>query len=246
MDPGRHHELGRGLRATGEAGVYTEVRFFANDIRSAAESLGGAPGGVAVANPGAQTGTVGTPVTLNSTATGGTPPYTWSATGLPAGLSVGASTGQITGTPTTAGSTTVTLTATDSASRSGTASFGWTVNPIGGGCAAVTNGTDVAIPDLSTVESTITVSGCAGNASTTSTVEVHIRHTYRGDLVVSLIAPDGSSYVLHNRAGGSADNLDQTFPANLSAEARNGTWRLRVRDAAAADIGVLDTWTLKL
>ena len=113
------------------------------------------------------------------------------------------------------------------------------------GCAA-TNGADVPIPDLSTVESPITVSGCAGNASATATVEVHIVHTYIGDLVVTLIAPDGSTYLLHNRAGGSADNIDQTYTVNLSSEPANGTWKLRVQDAAAADIGRIDSWTINL
>ena len=51
-------------------------------------------------------------------------------------------------------------------------------------------------------ESPITISDCPGNASTTSTVELHIVHTWIGDLVVTLIAPDGSSYLLHSRAGG--------------------------------------------
>jgi subtilisin-like proprotein convertase family protein len=75
---------------------------------------------------------------------------------------------------------------------------------------------------------------------------VHIVHTYVGDLVVSLVAPDGSVYTLRNRTGGSADNIDQTFTANLSAEVRNGTWNLRVQDAGPADVGFINTWTLTL
>nr|WP_255364672.1 proprotein convertase P-domain-containing protein [Alloactinosynnema sp. L-07] len=75
---------------------------------------------------------------------------------------------------------------------------------------------------------------------------MHIVHTYIGDLVVSLIAPDGSAYVLHNRAGGSADNINQTYTVNLSGEAKNGTWKLRVQDAAAVDTGRIDSWTLTL
>ncbi len=48
------------------------------------------------------------------TATGGTSPITWSATGLPAGLAIGASTGVISGTPSGSGaSTNVVVTATD-------------------------------------------------------------------------------------------------------------------------------------
>ena len=200
-----------------------------------------------VANPGSQTSTVGTPVTLNSGASGGTAPYSWAATGLPAGLSISPTTGQITGTPTTAGTSSVTLTATDSAGppSSGSTTFSWTVNPAGGACNG-TNPNDVQIPDLSTVESSILIAGCGGNASVSSTVEVHIVHTFRGDLVVSLVAPDGTVYTLLNRSGGSADNVDQTFTVNLSLEAADGTWRLRVQDAASIDVGFINSWTLNL
>jgi hypothetical protein len=120
-----------------------------------------------------------------------------------------------------------------------------TSTPSPTGCTA-TNGTDVPIPDRATVESLITISGCAGNASPSATVEVHIIHTHIGDLVVNLIAPDGSAYVLHKRSGGSTDNLDRTYTVNLSSEPANGPWKLRVRDAAAADIGRIDSWTISL
>jgi uncharacterized delta-60 repeat protein len=113
------------------------------------------------------------------------------------------------------------------------------------GCTA-TNNTDVTIPDLATAESPITVSNCTGNASATATVEAHIQHTYIGDLIITLIAPDGSTYLLHNRAGGSTDNIDQTYTINLSTEPANGTWKLRVQDAAAADVGRIDSWTINL
>ncbi|HEU5469626.1 MAG TPA: S8 family serine peptidase [Actinophytocola sp.] len=204
------------------------------------------PGAPAVTNPGNQTGTVGSPASLQLTASGGTPPYTWSATGLPTGLSINASTGLISGTPTTAGTFAVSATATDSAGQSGSTSFSWTINNPGTGCAPVTNGTDVQIPDLATVTSTIVIAGCSGTASATSTIEVHIVHTWRGDLVVDLLAPDGTVYNLHNRAGGSADNIDQVFTRNLATETANGTWTLRVRDAAFLDTGFLNSWTLDI
>ncbi len=114
----------------------------------------------------------------------------------------------------------------------------------GGGVQTYTNGTDYAINDNSTVSSPIAVSGRTGNGQASTPVAVNIVHTYRGDLVVDLVAPDGSVYNLLNRSGGSADNVNQTFNVNLSGEALNGTWNLRVRDAATADTGRIDSWSI--
>ena len=46
------------------------------------------------------------------------------------------------------------------------------------------------------------------------------------------------------RAGGSADNIAQTFTVNLSSEVLNGTWNLRVNDNAANDVGYINSWSL--
>ena len=97
-------------------------------------TLFGATGGPTVNNPGNRTGTVGVATSLQMSASGGSPPYTWSATGLPPGLSINTSTGLISGTPTTAGTYTVTVTARDTANRTGSTTFTWTINPPGGGC----------------------------------------------------------------------------------------------------------------
>jgi subtilisin family serine protease len=118
--------------------------------------------------------------------------------------------------------------------------------PPPGPCPAATNSNPVPIPDLSTATSTITISGCTGNASGSSTVEVHISHTFIGDLVVDLIAPDGTVFNLQNRTGGSTHDINTTYTRNLSTKAANGTWTLRVRDAAAADSGTINSWTLDL
>lgn len=60
------------------------------------------------------TGTVGTAYpSFQFTATGGTTPYTWTATGLPAGLTLSTA-GLLSGTPTAGGSFNVTVTVTDS------------------------------------------------------------------------------------------------------------------------------------
>jgi len=89
---------------------------------------------VTVTNPGTQTGTVGTAVSLPISASdSGGATMTYSATGLPAGVAISSSTGVISGTPTTAATSSVTVTVTDSTGASGSASFSWTVNPVGGG-----------------------------------------------------------------------------------------------------------------
>ncbi|MFB6620461.1 M28 family metallopeptidase [Streptomyces sp. NPDC056367] len=108
------------------------------------------------------------------------------------------------------------------------------------------NTADVSIPDSpgAAVNSPITVSGVAGTAPATTKVDVNIVHTYRGDLVVDLVAPDGSVYSLSNRSGGSADNIIQTFTVNASSEVANGVWNLRVKDAAAQDVGYINSWKI--
>ncbi|MEV6521189.1 S8 family serine peptidase [Longispora sp. NPDC051575] len=96
---------------------------------------GGTPTDPSVTNPGNQSTAVGGTANLQLQASGGTSPYTWSASGLPAGLSIGSSTGKITGSPTTQGSNNVTVTVTDSANKTGNASFTWTIGG-SGGCTA--------------------------------------------------------------------------------------------------------------
>src|SRR5579859_7615811 len=104
------------------------------------EVFGPAGGGggnvVTVNNPGNQTGTVGTAVSLPITATdsGSGQTLTYTASGLPAGLSINSGSGLISGTPTTAATSTVTVTATDTTGKSGAATFTWTINPPGNGC----------------------------------------------------------------------------------------------------------------
>ncbi|MFC5033757.1 hypothetical protein C8250_033520 [Streptomyces sp. So13.3] len=98
----------------------------------------GSTGGntVTVTNPGSQSSTVNTAVSLQIQATdsGSGQTLTYSATGLPPGVTINPSTGLISGTPTTAGTYNVTVTAKDGTNATGSASFTWVVNPVGGGC----------------------------------------------------------------------------------------------------------------
>ncbi|MFJ7067965.1 S8 family peptidase [Streptomyces sp. NPDC101115] len=107
------------------------------------------------------------------------------------------------------------------------------------------NLTDVAITDNATVESAIGVTGVTGNAPATLKVGVDIKHTYRGDLVLSLVAPDGTVYPLEDFVNSdSADDVLKTYTVNASAETANGTWKLRVQDVASQDTGRIDAWNL--
>jgi Putative Ig domain len=91
-----------------------------------------APGGntVTVTNPGNQTSTTGSAVSLPIHASDSQSGQllTYGATGLPAGLSINASSGLVSGTPTTGGSNSVTVTAHDATGASGSATFSWTIN----------------------------------------------------------------------------------------------------------------------
>ncbi len=141
-----------------------------------------------------------------------------------------------------AGTYTVTLTVTDNGGASNTKTGSVTVSS--GGAQTYSNDTDVAIPDNATVESPITVSGRSGNGSASTPVQVTIYHTYKSDLKVDLVAPDGTVYNIHNRTGGSADNVIGTFTKDLSSEPLNGTWKLRVNDNATGDTGRIDAWSI--
>ncbi|WP_138908977.1 M28 family metallopeptidase [Streptomyces chryseus] len=111
---------------------------------------------------------------------------------------------------------------------------------------AYENTADVAVPDNgAAVTSTVTVAGRTGNAPAALKVGVDIKHTWRGDLVVDLVAPDGTAYRLKNSSSSdSADNVIATYTVDASAEAANGAWKLRVQDIAAQDTGYVDSWKL--
>ena len=81
-------------------------------------------------------------------------------------------------------------------------------------------------------------------------VSVDITHTYRGDLVIQLIAPNGETATLSDRAGGSADNfiavdldVSSSFTPGSSA---SGGWKLFVRDTAIQDTGTINSFSLAI
>ncbi|MFI5729276.1 M4 family metallopeptidase [Kribbella sp. NPDC051587] len=176
------------------------------------------PGTPTVTNPGSQTSTAGTADTLQLAATGGTTPYSWSATGLPAGLTLNASTGLISGTPTTAATSTVAAKVTDAAGKTASASFSWVVSSPGGG------GT------------------CTGDLKYSGTLSAGGSKTFAafsdsdaGQLKVCLDGPTGADFdvYLQKQSGfswvtvaqGITPNPDESFSYNNTA----GTYRLVVK-----------------
>ncbi|MGP3637305.1 M4 family metallopeptidase [Streptomyces sp. 24-1644] len=116
----------------------------------------------------------------------------------------------------------------------------------GGGGTVFENTTAVAVPDNgAAVTSTVNVTGVTGNAPSALQVGVDITHTWRGDLVIDLVAPDGTAYRLKNSSSSdSADNVVTTYTVNASSEVANGAWKLKVQDVAAQDTGRINSFKL--
>jgi choice-of-anchor B domain-containing protein len=108
------------------------------------------------------------------------------------------------------------------------------------------NPNNVNIPDAgAAVTSDISVTGLDGAAPATTKVDVDIKHSWRGDLVIDLVAPDGSLYRLKNSSGNdSADNVIATYTVDVSSELLKGTWKLKVQDVARYDTGYIDNFRI--
>jgi subtilisin-like proprotein convertase family protein len=101
------------------------------------------------------------------------------------------------------------------------------------------------------ITETIVVSGVGQNVTAAFNVDLDITHTWIGDLLVTLRSPSGTSVVLHNRSGSSADNIVGNYPGTLTpaqslsaliGEPLDGTWELHVSDNAGQDLGTLNSW----
>ena len=109
-------------------------------------------------------------------------------------------------------------------------------------------GLPLAIPDNNATGITSNLAVTGNGTVSSLSLSLNINHTFRGDLVVTLIAPDNSTFVVSNRAGGSADNIIITNQAITAFNGKTaaGTWRLKVQDLAAVDVGNLNSWSLNI
>jgi bacterial leucyl aminopeptidase len=142
--------------------------------------------------------------------------------------------------------------ATDNGGASSTqASVNVTVSNTGGTCINGTftaTGLPLAIPDNNATGITSNLAVVGNGTVATLALSLNISHTYRGDLVVTLVSPGGTQFIASNRTGGSADNIILTAsPVTAFAGAvAAGTWQLKVQDRAAVDIGNLNSWSLAI
>ena len=127
------------------------------------------------------------------------------------------------------------------------------------------------IPDnnLAGATSTIQVSGVGGFASQVLEVRIDsLLHTYDGDLVITLTAPDNSSIQLSVNNGATGDNYIGTVFKNNNSNAiinasapftgtyspqqsfdmltglANGVWKLNVKDVSLQEVGTFYRWSL--
>ena len=113
----------------------------------------------------------------------------------------------------------------------------------GGGGSAVefAASPNAAIPDNDPAGVTVDVpvSGLTGTPGLS--VSVDIAHTYRGDLVVTLLKDGVEKKTLHDGAGGGEDNLVQTYTLSAAevGASPNGRWQLKVVDTASQDTGTV-------
>jgi subtilisin-like proprotein convertase family protein len=127
--------------------------------------------------------------------------------------------------------------------------------PAGAPACTTVASTDVpkAILDRATASSSITVPSDVEISSVR--VHVDVTHPYIGDLHVRMISPAGVLVGLHNRTGGSADDIHGWYDTDLTPNeplARftgghgGGTWRLEVSDDVPLNTGTLTGWSLEV
>jgi hypothetical protein len=86
---------------------------------------------------------------------------------------------------------------------------------------------------------------------------MNITHSWKGDLIVELTSPTGTTVRLHNRTGNNTDDIITTYDSltapdgpgvmnNFDGQSPPGEWRLFVSDTAGGDTGRVNSWCLNL
>jgi subtilisin-like proprotein convertase family protein len=142
--------------------------------------------------------------------------------------------------------------------------------------ALTSNPPDTGGPNSPATVSNIAVTGFTANQLITKvTVNLSLTHTFDSDLVISLVAPNGTSVVLSNGNGGNGHDYTNTTFDDLGTVAigsataaapfssppsyrpdqplstfnlglPNGTWSLKIQDLFALDTGTLLNWSITI
>ena len=147
----------------------------------------------------------------------------------------------------------------------------WAFRSAASACTTYTS-SDVpkAIPDLGTVESTLSVPDSYSLTDVNVTIG-SIVHTWDADLDITIVHPDATVVELSTDNGSSGDNYTNTvfddeaataitagtapfsgsfrpegLLSALDGKAANGTWRLRITDDLGGDTGMLHAWSVTL
>ncbi len=114
---------------------------------------------------------------------------------------------------------------------------------------------NIPIPDFNAtgIASTIVIDDARPIAGIN--VQIDLEHPFRGDVKITLVAPDGTEVVLVEPSTDRSADLIGTFGRDLvplqsldvlRGRSARGTWQLRVADLRLRDAGVLVSWGLVL
>jgi subtilisin-like proprotein convertase family protein len=104
-----------------------------------------------------------------------------------------------------------------------------------------------ALPGASYVASTLAVPASSHTTKPIASLvlTLDVAHTYKSDLKIELVTPQGKVLAVHENTGGDANDVRGAFPLALPAGTTGaGTWQLVVSDHAALDTGTLDGWSI--
>jgi subtilisin family serine protease/subtilisin-like proprotein convertase family protein len=109
-----------------------------------------------------------------------------------------------------------------------------------------------AIPDQGEIMDTITFP--VETSTRAIEVNVDIRHTWSGDIKLTLLSPQGEEIVLQEAVGAGVDDIVKSYRSdnmpemfkNVIEKPANGVWKLKVEDLQKQDVGVLRKWGLAI
>ena len=151
-------------------------------------------------------GAVNTAYSQAVAASGGTAPYTYSATGLPTGLSISSTTGAISGTPTASGNFTPAVTATDANHATGSVSYTLYIAPL---TPVASNVSATVAANSSANAITLSLSGGAATSVAVASAASHGTATASGTSIAytpisGYSGTDSFTYTATNATGTSA------------------------------------------